>query len=152
MPVTDTHIIDLAPQSGAGIAVDVKWPDLVPAIGKTFDRVYKPGALVPGHGHNFILYSNETNEGGTATMGVLDRQPGGADPDVKPVHIPGGRVITATHWGSYTNMRSTYDLLHAEVKAKGLKRIWMSLELYGDMYDDPAKVRTDIYLYLATAI
>lgn len=49
-------------------------------------------------------------------------------------------------------MRMTYDALHAEVKAKGLKRIWMSLEVYGDMHDDPAKVRTDLYLYLGVQI
>ena len=150
--MTETHIIDLQPQSGAGIEVYSSWPNIGSTIRQTFDRLYKPGALVPGHGHNFILYSNETKEGGTLTIGVLDRQPGGADPDVKPAHIPGGRVITAVHWGDYAKMRSTYDALHAEVKAKGLKRIWMSAEIYGDMYDDPSKVRTDIYLYLAVAI
>jgi effector-binding domain-containing protein len=150
--MTEPTIIDLSPQSGAGIEVFSKWPDVVPTIQKAFNRLYAPGALTPGHGHNFILYSNETKEGGTLTIGVLDRQPGGGDPDVKPAHIPGGRVITAPHWGDYANMKSTYDVLHAEVKAKALKRIWMSLEIYGDMYDDPAKVRTDLYLYLAVAI
>ncbi len=150
--MTDVRIIDLAPQSGAGIEVFAKWTELVPTIGRVFDRLSAPGALVPGHGHNFVLYSNETKEGAQLTIGVLDRQPGGADPDVKPAHIPGGRVITATHWGDYARMRTTYDVLHAEVKAKSLKRIWMSLEVYGDMYDDPAKVRTDLYLYLAVAI
>ena len=71
---------------------------------------------------------------------------------MKTAHIPGGSVITATHWGDYANMRATYDVLHAEVKAKDLTRIWTSLEIYGDMYDDPSKVRTDLYLYLAVAI
>ena len=47
---------------------------------------------------------------------------------------------------------STYDVLHAEVKAKGLRRAPMSLEIYGDWSDDPAKVRTDLYLYLGVAI
>ncbi|MEQ1780663.1 MAG: hypothetical protein ABMA14_04835 [Hyphomonadaceae bacterium] len=150
--MTDTHIIDLAPMTGAGIEVYAKWPDVAPTIRATFDRLYKPGALVSGHGHNFILYSNETKEGGTLLIGVLDRTPGGADPDVKVAHIPGGRVITAAHMGDYAKMRGTYDVLHAEVKAKALRRIWMSLEVYGDWSDDPAKVRTDLYLYLAVAI
>jgi len=150
--VTEPHIIDLEPQSGAGIEVPVRWADLSKTIRPLFDRIYRSGALKPGHGHNFVLYANETKEGATMTAGVLDRQPGGADPDVKVVHIPGGRVITATHWGDYANMRSTYDILHAEVKAKALRRIWMSLEVYGDMHDDPAKVRTDLYLYLGVAI
>lgn len=150
--MTDTSIIDLAPLSGVGIEVYSKWSDLVPTIGKTFDRLYVPGALTPGHGHNFVLYSNETKEGATLLIGVLDRVPGGADPDVKPAHIPGGRVITAAHMGDYGKMRDTYDVLHAEVKAKSLRRIWMSLEVYGDWSDDPAKVRTDLYLYLAMAI
>ena len=147
-----TSIIDLEPLFGAGIEAYSKWPDVAATIRSTFDRLYKPGALAPGHGHNFILYSDETKEGGTLLVGVLDRQPGGADPDVKAVHVPGGQVITATHWGDYGQMRTTYDVLHAEVKAKGLKRIWKSLEVYGDWSDDPAKVRTDLYLYLAVGI
>ena len=151
MSVTSS-IIDLAPMTGAGIEVYAKWPDVAPTIRATFDRLYKPGALVPGHGHNFILYSNETNEGGTLLIGVLDRQPGGADPDVKAAHVPGGRVITAAHMGDYGRMRETYDVLHAEVKAKALRRIWMSLEVYGDWSDEPAKVKTDLYLYLAVSM
>lgn len=150
--MTDTHIIDLAPMTGAGIEVYAKWSDLAPTIRSAFDRIYKPGALAPGHGHNFILYSNETKEGATLTVGVLDRQPGGGDPDVKAAHVPGGRVITAPHMGDYAKMKDTYDVLHAEVKAKNLRRIWMSLEVYGDWDEDPAKVRTDLYLYLAVAI
>jgi effector-binding domain-containing protein len=150
--VIEPHIIDLKPQSGAGIEVFARWPDVVPTIRKTFDRLYAPGAMAPGHGHNFILYSNETKEGGTLLVGVLDRQPGGADPDVRVAHIPGGRAITAPHFGDYGKMKSTYDVLHAEVKAKSLRRAPMSLEIYGDWSDDPAKVRTDLYLYLGVAI
>lgn len=150
--MSDAQIIDLEPLTGAGIEVYAKWSDLASTIRAAFDRLYKPGALAPGHGHNIILYANEAKEGATLTIGVLDRQPGGADLDVKPAHIPGGRVITAAHMGDYAKMKDTYDVLHAEVKAKGLRRIPMSLEVYGDWDDDPAKVRTDLYLYLAVAI
>jgi effector-binding domain-containing protein len=150
--MTETHIIDLAPQSGAGIEVFTTWQDLGPVIRKLFNRLYAPGALVAGHGHNFILYSNETKTGASMTVGVLDRQPGGGDPDVKIVHIPGGRVITTAHWGDYAKMRVTYDLLHAEVKARALKRAPTSMEIDGDWSDDPAKVRTDLYLYLGVGI
>lgn len=150
--MNDARIIDLEPKHGAGIEVFARWPDVVPTIRKTFDRLYKPGALAPGHGHNFILYTNETKEGGTLLIGVLDRTPGGADPGVKPAHVPGGCVITAPHFGDYGRMRETYDALHAEVKAKGLKRAPMSLEIYGDWSADPAKVRTDLHLYLGVAI
>jgi effector-binding domain-containing protein len=150
--MTDVHILDLEPHHGAGIEVAATWANLRPMIRAQFDRLYKPGALVPGHGHNFILYRDETKEGCSMTVGVLDRQPGGADPDVKSVHIPGGRVITATHWGDYGKMRSTYDAINAELAAKSLKRIWHSLEIYGDWFDDLSKVRTDIYIYLAVGI
>lgn len=146
------RIIDLEPQSGAGIEVYARWPDVVSTIRKTFDRLYAPGVLAPGHGHNFILYANETKEGGTLLIGVLDRAPGGVDPDVKVAHVPGGRVITASHVGDYGKMKATYDALHAEVKAKGLRRAPISLEVYGDWSDDPASVRTDLYLYLGMAI
>jgi effector-binding domain-containing protein len=148
----DTHIIDLQPQTGAGIEMFTAWQDVGSNIRKTFDRLYKPGAMVAGHGHNFIFYSNETKAGATMLVGVLDRQPGGGDPDVKAVHVPGGRAITAAHVGDYGQMKSTYDVLHAAVKAKKLRRAPMSLEIYGDWSDDPGKVRTDLYLYLGMAI
>jgi effector-binding domain-containing protein len=150
--MADVHILDLEPKHGAGIEASASWAILRPMIRAQFDRLYKPGALVPGHGHNFILYRDETKEGARMTVGVLDRQPGGADPDVKPVHIPGGRVITAAHWGDYGKMRSTYDAINAELAAKSLKRIWQSMEIYGDWFDDLSKVRTDIYIYLAVGI
>ena len=150
--MTLVTVTDLQPQSGAGIEVTCQRTHLVTTIRQMFDRIYKPGALVPGHGHNFILYHGGSASEITMTVGVLDRSPGGADPDVKAAHAPGGRVITATHWGDYGQMKTTYDALHAEVKAKGLKLTPLSLEVYGDWSDDPTKVRTDLYLYLAVGI
>jgi effector-binding domain-containing protein len=150
--VSAPPIIDLEPHSGAGIEMFTPWQDMRSNIQKLFGRVYAPGALGPGHGHNFILYRDNTREGVAMTVGVLDRQPGGADPEVKPAQIPGGRVITATHWGDYGKMKSTYDMMEAEIKAKGLKRVPKSLEIYGDWNDDPTKVRTDLYIYLAVLI
>lgn len=150
--MTDMHVIDLVPQSGAGIEVVVPRAQLGPALQQAFDRIYKPGALAPGHGHNFILYHEGTPSEIRMTVGVLDRTPGGGDPDVKAVHVPGGRTITAAHWGDYARMKTTYDALHAEVQAKGLKLTPLSLEIYGDWSEDPSKVRTDIYLFLAVGI
>lgn len=150
--MTDVHVIDLEPQHGVGIEVPARWADLAKTIRPLFDRLYKPGVLAPGHGHNFILYRDETKEGCMMTVGILDRQSAGADPDVKPIQIPGGRVITATHWGDYSTMRATTDAIGVELKAKNLQRIWTSLEVYGDWFDDVSKVRTDIYLYLAVQI
>jgi effector-binding domain-containing protein len=150
--VTAPHIIDLEPLYGAGVEMFTAWLDMRANIQKLFDRVYAPGALTPGHGHNFILYRDNTREGITMLVGVLDRQPGGADSEVRPAHIPGGRVITATHWGDYGQMRSTYDVLEAEIKAKGLRRIPKSLEIYGDWSNDLSKVRTDLHIYLAVGI
>ncbi len=150
--MTQAAIIDFAPQSGAGIDVTCPRAQLVPTIRQAFDRIYKPGALAPGHGHNFILYHGGSETEIHMTIGVLDRALGGVDADVKPVHAPGGRVITATHWGDYGQMKTTYDALHAEVKARGLKLTPLSLEIYGDWSDDPTKVRTDLYLYLAVGI
>lgn len=150
--MTNVHIIDLEPKTGAGIEVIVPPTQLPIAIRQSFDRIYKPGALAPGHGHNFILYHSGTPAELRMTVGVLDRAPGGADPDVKAAHVPGGRVITATHWGDYGQMKTTYDALHAEVAARGLKLAPLSLEIYGDWHDGASKVRTDLFLYLAVGV
>lgn len=148
----EAQIIDLAPQSGAGIEVVVPRAEFSPALQQAFDRIYQPSALALGHGHNFILYHSGTPAELRMTVGVLDRAPGGGDSDVKAAHVPGGRVITATHWGDYGQMKTTYDALHAEVRARGLKLAPLSLEIYGDWHDDASKVRTDLYLYLAVGI
>lgn len=150
--MTAAQIIDLAPQSGAGIEVVVPRAELGPALQQAFDRIYQPGALAPGHGHNFILYHEGTPDEIRMTVGVLDRVPGGADAEVKPVHSPGGRVITAAHWGDYGQMKTTYGALYADAKAGGLKLTPLSMEVYGDWSEDPTKVRTDLYLYLAVGI
>jgi len=150
--VTATQIIDLAPQSGAGIEVVVSRAQLGPSLQQAFDRIHQPGALAPGHGHNFILYHEGTPDEIRMTVGVLDRVPGGADAEVKPVHSPGGRVITAAHRGDYSQMKVTYGGLYADAKARGLKLTPLSMEVYGDWSEDPAKVRTDLYLYLAVGI
>jgi effector-binding domain-containing protein len=146
------HIIDLKPQNGAGIEAIVRWADVGSSIRRTFDRLYAPDALKPGHGHNFILYQNETREGARLLIGVLDREAGSSDPDVKAVHVPGGRVITAPHWGSYASMPATYGRIHDDIKARGLRRAPMSLEVYGDWDADPAKMKTDLHIYLGMAI
>jgi hypothetical protein len=150
--MADIRIADLEPQHGAGIEMPSSWADLKANIRTLFGRVYAPGALLPGHGHNFIFYRNETKEGCSLTAGVLGRQPGGADAEVKPVRIPGGRVIAGTHWGDYGKMKSTYDAINAELAAKGMRRIPQSLEIYGDWFDDLSKVRTDLHIYLAVGI
>ena len=150
--MVDVRSIDLKPQNGAGIAAFVRWADIGSSIRRTFDRLYAPNALKPGHGHNFILYQNETREGATLLIGVLDREPGGFDPDVKAVHVPGGRVIAASHRGDYASMPATYGRIHDEIKVRRLRRAPMSLEIYGDWDDDPANVKTDLHIYLGVAI
>ena len=150
--MVDVRIIDLKPLNGAGIAAFVSWSDIGSSIRRTFDRLYAPNALKPGHGHNFILYQNETRDGATLLIGVLDRAPGGFDPDVKAVHVPGGRVIAASHRGDYASMPATYGRIHDEIKVRRLRRAPMSLEVYSDWDDDPAKVKTDLHVYLAVAI
>lgn len=150
--MTEIRIVDLNPQTGAGIEAFVLWADVGSSIRRTFDRLYAPDAMAPGHGHNFILYQNESREGAKLLIGVLDRVPGGRDPDVKAVHVPGGRMITAPHWGDYASMPATYGRIHDEMKSRCLRRAPMSLEIYGDWDDDPAKVKTDLHIYLGVAI
>ncbi len=130
--MANVGITDLAPMAGAGIEMMAARAGLTAVIRACFDRLYAPGALLPGHGRNFILYHGGTASGLRLTVGVLDRAPGGADADVKAVHVPGGRVITAAHWDDYGQMHVTYEALHVEVRARGLKLAPLSLELYGD--------------------
>lgn len=148
--MTEVSTVDVQPRSGAAIEQRTAWRDVVPTIRKLFDRLYAPGAINRDvHGHNFIVYRDGDRDGVTMVVGVEHSLPAGTDPDIRLAQIPAGRAATAPHFGDYGAMRPTYVAIEAYVAANNLKRIDRSLELYGDWYDDPAKVRTDIYLYLA---
>ena len=67
---------------------------------------------------------------------------------VQPVTTPAGEAATTAHWGEYTALRGAYDALERWCAASNRQLAGTSWEVYGDWHDDPAQVRTDVYMLL----
>jgi len=99
-------------------------------------------------GHNVVLYHGA--DGGTLLIeaGVetftrfVDRG------DVRCSSTPAGEVATTAHHGAYSEMAPAYAALEQWCRANRRRPSGVSWEVYGDWEDDPAKLRTDIYLLL----
>ena len=75
-----------------------------------------------------------------------------ADGQVEPFELPGGRVVTGTHVGSYEALEATYQQLMAWTEAEGLtlaEGMWESYLSDPSAEPDPATWRTLIVWPLA---
>jgi effector-binding domain-containing protein len=98
-------------------------------------------------GHNVVVYF-----GGSPLQlaaGVEVFEPFRGTDVVEPLSTPAGEVATTVHWGDYAQMRGAYAALERWCATNQRKPAGISWEVYGDWYDDPAQVRTDIYFLLA---
>ncbi len=124
--------------------------DLPKTIRACFDRFYAaphPGIAAPGH--NVVFYPDwAPGRANPIECGVLVEAPVAAQGDTVPSALPAGRVAVVTHLGPYDRMHPTYELLHAWVERNGWRRAGPFWEEYDDPAEDPARVRTDIYLLL----
>ncbi|HEY3291528.1 MAG TPA: GyrI-like domain-containing protein [Anaerolineae bacterium] len=132
--------------------------DLPQVIRMLFDKVYGelPKTKVKQTGQNVILYvgspeapAMDSPEGMLIEAGVQVAAPftdGGA---LISSATPAGNVATVAYYGPYDKMAPAYDALNKWCADNGYKPSGTSWEIYGDWEDDPAKLRTDIYLLLA---
>jgi hypothetical protein len=102
-------------------------------------------------GHNVVLYQG--GAGGVLHMTAGVEVPDGFEPTdvVCPANTPPGEVATVTHWGDYSAMRPAYEALEAWCRTNQRQRTSISWEVYGDWFEDPSQVRTDIFFLLEGA-
>jgi len=81
-------------------------------------------------------------------IGVEVSQPFPGNDHIVASCTPAGLVATTAHIGPYNRLGDAYDALHRWVKANGYTLAGPSWEVYGHWEDDPAKLRTDLYLLL----
>lgn len=66
--------------------------------------------------------------------------------------LPGGVVLTTTHFGPYGQLHAAHQAIHDWCKANNIKLAGPSWEIYGHWdnawNDDPLRIRTDVYYLL----
>ena len=121
------------------------------AFGQYLNEVYAAARAngIPIDGQNIFVYRNTESPNELDVefgVGVSSRfAPNGS---VAYAELPVGEVATATHWGDYARLGETHKAVIDWCKANNRKRTGTRWEIYGHWYDDPAKIRTDIYWLL----
>ncbi|MBV8529522.1 MAG: alpha/beta fold hydrolase [Candidatus Dormibacteraeota bacterium] len=102
-------------------------------------------------GHNIVIYRG----GGDGRLSIEAGVEILSDfTDTDGVHrseTPAGDVAWASHYGDYSQMHRAYDAIEEWLRANGRTNAGIGWELYGDWDEDPAKVRTDVYVLLAAS-
>jgi effector-binding domain-containing protein len=103
-------------------------------------------------GHNVGIYDAVGERDGDvlmdATFGVEVHEVIPASDQIVATATPAGRVATTVHWGEYTRLGEAHDAVQAWCRANGHRITRTCWEVYGDWFDDWAKVRTDVFYLL----
>jgi len=101
--------------------------------------------------HNVVIYHAQADGALAITAGVEVLAAFAGDGDVEAAATPAGEVATTAHFGEYAKLGGAYDALEQWCAANGRHQAGVSWEVYGDWDEDPAKVRTDVYVLLEPA-
>jgi hypothetical protein len=120
-----------------------------------FDRYYSAAGAIPGKGLNFCIYRDSDSgglldqpEGIAVEVGTIFDKPMVDQTGLIAGQIPGGRCVHATLWGDYSGLPALHRDIDAWCTAHGESTSPVRWEIYGHMYDDMSKVRTDVYVLL----
>jgi hypothetical protein len=141
-------VVDAAPSVLAAVRATCRREEISSAIRSGLDRVWpviRAQSVKPGH--NVVVY-REMDGGLAMEVGVQVGDGFVDDGDVMRVETPAGRAATIAHFGEYSTLGGAYGALHRWCADHGLHPAGVSWEVYGDWDEDPAKLRTDIYLLL----
>jgi effector-binding domain-containing protein len=102
-------------------------------------------------GHNIFLYHHPASrrEPMDIDFGVQVTRLFPKEGEVFATEMPAGKVATAVHAGPYERLGETHDAIHAWAAANKMTFAGKSWEIYGDWFDDPAKLETRVEYLLA---
>jgi effector-binding domain-containing protein len=103
-------------------------------------------------GHNVVVYYGDAGPGTLRIDAGVEALTGFADRgEVRHVSTPSGEAATVAHYTEYSAMAPAYAALESWCAGNGRRPTGVSWEVYGDWAEDPAELRTDIYVLLEAA-
>jgi effector-binding domain-containing protein len=150
MDVIDNKICfeNVSSQCIASVRVTARANEVVnvwkPALDKVWEFVRARRLKV---GHNLFLYKHPEQDRDDPMdicfgVQVVDAFEGNGV--VECITTPSGKVVSATHFGPYRNLRHTHDSIHAWCKKTGEHIGGYSWEIYGDHVDNEAKLQVTV--------
>jgi effector-binding domain-containing protein len=119
------------------------------ALDKVWDFL-RTGPGLRTDGHNVFLYHHPARRGTPMEVdfGVEVVHAFEPEGEVHAVETPAGEAAVAVHVGSYDRMIETHDAIHTWGAINNRAFAGKSWEIYGDWFEDPAKLETTIVYLL----
>lgn len=120
-------------------------------FGRYLDDVYATARKngIPIDGQNIFVYRNtEVPNEVDVEFGVGVTSHFSPNGSIVYSQLPVGEVATATHWGDYAKLGETHKAVIEWCDANNRRRTGVHWEIYGHWYNDPTKIRTDVYWLL----
>jgi effector-binding domain-containing protein len=138
-------------QPMAGVSAVADRGQLAQAIRAGLDKVW-PVLRAGDYGKvgcNVVLYHPARDGRLSLCTGVRLHAPfPGEVGEVRPCETPAGEVAHVVYFGDYSKMLPAHQAAQEAALKSGRGLSGASWEVYGDWFDDWAKVRTDIYYQL----
>jgi effector-binding domain-containing protein len=141
----------VAAQPMAAVAARSTQPMLRKVIPASLDKVW---AFLRGDdfgplGCNTVYYAPmQRGAEMDLLVGVRLAAPFAPKGEIVAAETPAAEVSHVVYFGDYSQMHGAHQAAQAAAAANGRKLTGASWEVYGDWFQDPAKVRTDIFYQL----
>jgi effector-binding domain-containing protein len=116
---------------------------IMPLVAQVWQFVRAGG--VPGHGHNVWIYRHREDGEVDVEVGVEVPAPFADRDGVVATRTPAGRAAHAVHFGDYAGLPAFHAAISKWCRDNGRAAAGVNWEVYGDMDQDPAKRRCDVY-------
>jgi effector-binding domain-containing protein len=147
-PEVEVVLRTVAASPTAVVAESTTWEEFPRVWGTLLDEVYEfvRAGGTNQTGHNVMLYRSDLPD---VEVGVQVEGPFAPSGRVVPSELPGGRVATAVHRGSYHELGATHAAVRTWCAAHDVALTSTRWEIYGDWRDDPAELETEVNYLLA---
>jgi effector-binding domain-containing protein len=141
----EVRVTTVEPTPTAVVAATTTWTELpslwAPMLDKVWAFLRQASHGVNKHGHNVVLYKNDTPD---VEVGVQVSGPFVPAGDVEPSQLPGGLVATTSHAGPIGVIGETHEAVVAWCAANGHRLSRVRWEIYGDP-DPSGQFPVDVY-------
>ena len=144
------EVIETQPQAGLSIREKVGNSEIPAKMGEFFAAIggYVGRARIPIVGPPFALYHSWGDKETDMEVGFPVAPGAAGEGRIRPMALPGGRVVTGLHVGPYDKLVDTYTAMDAWMKAHGhtpASRMWETYLSDPQVEKDPAKWMTRMY-------
>ena len=148
MSTAHVEVVRMEPAPTLVVPAETTWPEFPSLWRPLLDQVWARlrAAGITSGCPNVMLYLDDVPH---VEVGVISDRASVAGEGVVTSQLPGGRIATTTHTGSYAGLGLAHDAVARRIAENSERAAGPRWEIYGPHDDDPAKVWVQVsYLLL----